>query len=558
MKNNQQEMDDVIDEILKEMERSEHEILFNEPIVSHNKKNDSNRLDPLDLDRSVQNEQDNFDSISSTNEICGSSGIKSDYEYISENDSDSDEDLMDFISQMKTKVIVIGVGGAGNNILSRLYDSGAPFVETLAINTDAQDLFSTNSTKKLLIGKKITYGFGTGNDPEKGKLAAEQDKDRIIPFVKKDIVILLCGLGGGTGSGAAPIIAEYAKENSTILISICTLPFNAEGKQKELIAYKSLHQLAQYSDALISMPNNSITSIFPNIGMLEGFKIMDELIGKNLKAVTDLVSRCGMINLDLADIKNTFNIENLNSKDLLQTGFVSVGEIPLSSEYSDSQFSINSLSKFSKDKIRQEVLKILRNPINKVDPKKIDRCIISISGSPKMRLLEINEIVDTITQNIEDNAVVKFGTIIDPNLDCIRIAILARGPKSDYIKKSEELFGPIVRCVCLKREFVLRNVPESIPMKTRLNPSQSDFHSKNIEISIPKIEIDQNKEISDRALKTHFRLRASQILSSRSQERTEKSPNNYFSGILKRKFEIPNQNNDDSPTTIKKVVDFVL
>jgi len=532
-------MNDVLDEILKEMAETEHQILYNSP-------------------------QEGCSHQTSDFECSELSQVHESSEANEENEQgcDSDEDLMDFISQMKTKVIVIGIGGAGSNILSRLYDSGAPFVETLAINTDAQDLFSTNSTKKLLIGKKITYGFGTGNDPEKGRLAAEQDKERILPFVKKDIVILLCGLGGGTGSGAAPVVAQYAKENGAVIISICTLPFQAEGKQKEFIAYKSLHGLAQFSDALIPMPNNTITSLIPNIGMLEGFKIMDELIGKNLRAVTDLVSHCGMINLDLADIKNVFNSSISDVQETIQAGFLTVGEIPLTAELSNCEYSLKSLSKYSKDKIRQATVNILKNQINRIDPGKIDRCIISITGPPKMTILEINEIVNSVTQTIKEDAIIKFGTIIDPAADRIQVAILARGPKSEYILRSEDLFGPVNRKIfsnqTIQRDFVLRsnnNLKPKLDISSQ-SPSIEEPVS-NINIETPKSTID--KQISDRALKTHFRLRASSLLSSSQQQtQNETNSNNYFESILKRRFENQFQKKEDSQNTIRKVVDFVL
>ncbi len=536
--NKDQEMNDVLDEILKEMVQTEHQILY--------------ETSQMELSHHTSD-------LETSEALCPSQSSEANEDI--ERECDSDEDLMNIISQMKTKVIVIGIGGAGSNILSRLYDSGAPFVETLAINTDAQDLFSTNSTKKLLIGKKVTYGFGTGNDPEKGRLAAEQDKERILPFVKKDIVILLCGLGGGTGSGAAPVIAEYAKENGAVIISICTLPFQAEGKQKELIAYKSLHGLARFSDALIPMPNNTITSLIPNIGMLEGFKIMDELIGKNLRAITDLVSRCGMINLDLADIKNVFDTSISHLEGEVQAGFLTVGEIPLSVEDSEPQFSLKSLNKYSKDKIHRATVNILKNQINRIDPSKIDRCLISITGPPKMTILEINEIVDSVTRTIKEDAILKFGTIIDPSLDRIQIAILARGPKSDYIAHSEELFGPINRMIpsnrVIHRDFILRRESRTINPKIKISEPAVPASQGNIEVEAPKINVDH--QISERALKTHFRLKASSLLSSSHQStQNEINRNNYFNAVLKRRFENPVQIQDDSQGTIKKVVDFVL
>ncbi|MFW9951942.1 MAG: cell division protein FtsZ, partial [Candidatus Thorarchaeota archaeon] len=216
---------------------------------------------------------------------------------------DNDTYLSDLLKVLKIKSLVIGVGGAGNNTVSRMQDIDSELVETLNINTDAHDLYYSNSNQKLLIGKEICSGLGSGNDPAIGTAAAEEDVDRLSQVLNADVVFLTFGLGGGTGTGAAPVIAREAKKNKATVVSFCSVPFSSEGTERSLRARKGLEELMKYSDTLIPIPNNNLLRFNQNLPILAGFKIMDEVLIRSIKEIINLINNCGLINIDYADVK---------------------------------------------------------------------------------------------------------------------------------------------------------------------------------------------------------------------------------------------------------------
>ncbi|MFX1502602.1 MAG: cell division protein FtsZ, partial [Promethearchaeota archaeon] len=236
---------------------------------------------------------------------------------------DDDKYLADLLKVLKIKTYVVGVGGAGNNTVSRLEDMGISHAESVVINTDAHDLYYSNSKHKILIGKERCNGLGSGNDPRVGTEAAEEDRERLNQTLNADIVFLTCGLGGGTGTGAAPIVAEEAKKNNAIVVTFCSLPFASEGKQRSERAKLGLKNLAKYSDFLIPIPNDNLLGIVGKIPMITGFKIMDEVLIRNIGEVVNLINNCGLVNIDFADVKKTL-LENPNGK--YPSGLVGIAE----------------------------------------------------------------------------------------------------------------------------------------------------------------------------------------------------------------------------------------
>ncbi len=326
---------------------------------------------------------------------------------------DDDKYLADLLKVLKIKSLVVGVGGAGNNTVSRLEDMGINNAETICINTDAHDLYYSNASQKVLIGKERCRGLGSGNDPLVGGEAAEEDRDRLNKILNADIVFLTCGLGGGTGTGAAPIIAKEAKKNKAIVVTFCSLPFKSEGVQRGVRAKLGLKNLAEYSDFLITVPNDNLLGIVGKIPMITGFKIMDEVLIRNIGEVVNLINNCGLINIDFADVKRIFV-----KKEKYPTGLVGIAE----SMGDDSDL-------IEKSKLA------LNNPLLQPDTSQVQRCIVSVTGDHTLSLSKVNSIVSTITNGIPEEAQLKFGVQNKPDMGSkVKIMVLANGPVSPYVQ----------------------------------------------------------------------------------------------------------------------------
>ncbi|MFX0080400.1 MAG: cell division protein FtsZ [Candidatus Hodarchaeota archaeon] len=326
---------------------------------------------------------------------------------------DDDKYLADLLKVLKVKTQVVGVGGAGNNTVSRLEDMGINNAETICINTDAHDLYYSNASQKVLIGKERCQGMGSGNDPLIGTAAAEEDRDRLNKVLNADIVFLTCGLGGGTGTGAAPVIAEEAKKNNAIVVTFCSLPFKSEGVQRSVRAKLGLKNLADYSDFLITVPNDNLLGIVGKIPMITGFKIMDEVLIRNIGEVVNLINNCGLVNIDYADVKRIFV-----KKGDYPTGLIGIAE------------SVGDES----DLIEKSRLAI-NNPLLQPDPKKVERCIVSVTGDHTLPLSKVDSVVSTITSEIPEEAQLKFGVQNKPDMGSkVKIMVLANGPISPYVQ----------------------------------------------------------------------------------------------------------------------------
>ncbi|MGV9171033.1 MAG: cell division protein FtsZ [Promethearchaeia archaeon] len=333
---------------------------------------------------------------------------------------ETDQYLADLLDVVKVRSLAVGVGGAGNNSISRLQETDLSEMNTLTINTDAKDLYYSNADKKLLIGKEMCNGLGSGNDPQIGEEAAKEDSERLRNALSADIIFLTCGLGGGTGTGAAPIVAREAKKNGSLVVSFCTIPFKSEGSIRRQRAKEGLKNLIKYSDTLIPIPNDNLLSIIPDAPLLTCFKVLDEVIVRTLGEVMSLVHKCGVVNIDYADIRKV-----LRRKKPLPSGLIGVTE---------------SLGDESDLKYKAKLA--VNNPLLKPDIKEIDDCLVSITGNHEMQLSKINNVVSAISEEIPDSAQLKFGTSIDPLIGSkIRIMFLANGVVSPYVRSLKNEIG---------------------------------------------------------------------------------------------------------------------
>ncbi|MHA1649696.1 MAG: cell division protein FtsZ [Candidatus Helarchaeota archaeon] len=316
---------------------------------------------------------------------------------------DVDYELEELLKRSKAKILVVGVGGAGNNAITRLMDVGIEGAQTLAVNTDAQDLLYTVADRKLLIGRNLTHGLGAGNNPKIGEAAAQESIEQIKQALDVDMVFITCGLGGGTGTGAAPIMAQAARDNGALTISICTLPFEVEGIKKKENANYGLERLAKASDTIIVLPNEKLLDIAPNLSLAEAFHIIDEILIQGAKNLTEVITKPGFINLDFADVRNTLK----NSGEAL----IGIGQA---------------------NKAVDAAINALNNPLVDVDYRNAKKVLLNISSSNSISLQETESIIGTVLQELNNDVEVKWGTVFDPELkNNIRVTAIISGINSN-------------------------------------------------------------------------------------------------------------------------------
>lgn len=311
------------------------------------------------------------------------------------------------------KIKVLGVGGGGNNAINSMINlESIQGVEFIAVNTDSQALLNSQASIKIQIGEKLTKGLGAGSDPQIGELAAEESKDRIREVLENtDMVFITGGMGGGTCTGAAPVIAKIAKEELGILtIAVVTKPFLFEGTRRMTKADEGIRELKQHVDTLVVIPNQKVMEVVNNqTTMIDAFKIADSVLNKGTKAIADLITTPGLINLDFADIKSIMNNAG--------TALMGVGEAE------------------GENKAKNAVSAAIDSPLVDVDIRGARGVLINITGGPDLTMAEIEDAAQTITHSTSPDANIIFGATIDPNLKSkIKITVIATGFNIDRPK----------------------------------------------------------------------------------------------------------------------------
>jgi cell division protein FtsZ len=340
-------------------------------------------------------------------------------EQTNHNSSKVDSELRRIIEDIQARILVIGVGGCGNNAVTRLNQTGIVGAITLAANTDAQQLLYSQSHKKLLLGRELCRGLGAGNDPEIGAQAAEESTETLKSILAKvDMCFIVSGLGGGTGTGAGPVIARLAKNLGVLTVSICTLPFEVEGRMKAINAKEGLRRLYESSDTTIVVPNEKLIEIAPELSLNEAFLVADEILIRAVTGLTELINRPGDVNVDFADVRRVLGEGGAS--------IIGLGE-----------------SNNSEDRAKEAVEDALSNPLLDVDIRSAKSVLINITGGNDLNVTQTEEVIRAVTDQLSNDITVKFGVIIDPDLQgTIRATIVVSGVRSPYILSNIESESP--------------------------------------------------------------------------------------------------------------------
>jgi cell division protein FtsZ len=320
-----------------------------------------------------------------------------------------EQDLEKALEQARTIIKVIGCGGSGTNTIQRMIEEGIFGAELYALNTDAQHLLFANVDRKLLIGKRITRGLGAGSIPRLGEEAARENETDIKGIVENaDMVFVTCGLGGGTGTGAAPVVAKAAQEAGALTIGVVTLPFSAEGAVRmENTAY-GLEKLRETTDTLIVIPNDKLLDVVPRLPLNEAFRFADDVLMRSVKGLTELITKPGLINLDFADVRTV-----MKDGGMAMIGF---GE-------SDGE-----------SKAIESVRRAVSSPLLEVDVTDAKAALVNVIGGEDMTVEEAEGALQEVYTMMNPEARILWGVQVSPELmSMIRALVIVTGVKSDQI-----------------------------------------------------------------------------------------------------------------------------
>jgi len=364
---------------------------------------------------------------------------------------DFDVDV-DQLAQIK----VIGCGGGGNNAVNRMIMEGLKNVEFIAINTDKQALMLSEASQKIQIGDKLTKGLGAGANPEIGQKAADESKEEIAQAIKgADMVFITAGMGGGTGTGAAPIIAEIAKSMGILTVGVVTKPFPFEGRKRMLHAEMGIKNLKDRVDTLVTIPNaRLLTIVDKKTTLMDSFKLADDVLRQGVQGISDLITIPGLVNLDFADVRTI----------MIDKGLAHMG-----------------VGKGTGDNRAQEAAKqAISSPLLETSIVGATGVLLNITGGLDLGLLEINEAAEIVQQAADPDANIIFGAVIDENIkDEIRITVIATGFENEKAIKQKVQSTPI------------QNTPKSKQTGTFINYQDDEaaaaqesnkFEDSNLEI----------------------------------------------------------------------------
>ena len=325
----------------------------------------------------------------------------------------NDRELEEILKGLTTTIKVIGCGGAGTNTIARCLDGGIKGTDLVAINTDAQHLLVSHAPQKVLIGRHLTKGLGAGSLPKVGEEAArESEQDIRVSVGHSDMVFVTCGLGGGTGTGSAPVVAQIAKESGALTIGVVTLPFSVEGVIRMENAEVGLKRLRDTCDTVIVIPNDKLLDVVPNLSLNDAFKVADEVLMRSIKGITEMITMPGLVNLDFADLKTVMRRGGV--------AMIGLGEAE------------------GENKAVNAVIEALNSPLLEVDITEASGALVNVTGGEDMTISEAERVVEEIYSRVDPNARIIWGTTIDPSMKRnIRAMLVITGVKS------KQILGPL-------------------------------------------------------------------------------------------------------------------
>jgi cell division protein FtsZ len=369
------------------------------------------------------------------------------------------------------RIKVLGIGGSGTNVVNRMTELGIRGVEFVAINTDAQALHNNAADKKIHIGKTITKGLGSGMNPDLGRQAAEESQEDIEDVITNaDMVFITCGLGGGTGTGAAPIVAELAKNRGILTIAVVTKPFTFEGSKRKEVAEAGYDNLKDKVDAIISINNDRILQIIDKkTSLIDAFKTVDEVVRQGISGISDLITTHGIVNADFADIRTIMQDAG--------TALMGIGHA--SGE--------NRAELAAKSAVNSPLLDMMIDGAKGV--------LFNITGGKDLGMFEIDEAAKVITKNVDPDAKVKFGAVIDESMgDELRITVIATGFDEHNRKPAPVTFSQPEEIVPLVNKQP--NAPEPAPLP-RVEARKPLFSPKPVEPIQPQHQPEEPEDELD-------------------------------------------------------------
>lgn len=417
------------------------------------------------------------------------------------------------------KIKVVGVGGGGCNAVSSMISRGLSGVEFIAINTDVQSLNTCLANNKIQIGAAITKGLGTGGKVELGRKAAEEDRDKIFKALEgAEMVFIATGLGGGTGTGSSPVVANIAKSTGALVVSVATKPLTEEGPQKKKIAEKGLIELREVCDSIIVIPNDNIElALDRNASAHEGYDKPNEILFNAVKGISDVILKSGKINVDFADVRTVLR---------------------------DSGEALMGIGRASgENKVIEALNKAISSPLlEEIDLRNAHSLLVNFSGSSSMKYVEVREAMKRVNEMINPNAFIKFGIVNDENLgDEVMVTVIATG-----YSRISRLSIPEETSTELK--LIKEEIPPSFNSTSDISPIEIDFNDVSYEP-----EKDNEFQIP-----TFLRVKGipkDDEKKNNLADQSESQDDNSLYDELKKKKDKKNNDENDTSAFLRKLMD---